>query len=188
MTTKNLYTIALDCDGVLFDCNDYVRRLAQRICTDRELPPKSEHHWFEFDKSLKLSRKEMSQLHSLVADSTATRDMEWFDGAREFVDALRTRGHDVFFLTSHWRGCHSWVPLREARLNLNWPKCDVVFTHSKHRAQFDYLVDDKLETVMSIGAAGILFDQPWNQHAPDYVRRVKSYEEILQFLDTEVQQ
>lgn len=173
------YTIALDCDGVLFDCEDYVRRLAEQV-TQRQLPEVARA--FDFAEAFGLSKSEMSALHDLVCASSATREMEWLPSAREFVYALLDQQHDVYFLTSHWRGAHNWVPQREDRLKLNWPGCDVVFAHAKHRAQFDYLVDDKTETVLKVGAAGLLFDQPWNQDAPKYVRRMKSYGEILDFL------
>jgi len=178
------YTIALDCDGVLFDCDDYIRRLAQRVCPDREITRITGS--FEFTEAFGLSKAEMSKLHDLVCDSSATREMEWLDGAREFVDALRAEGHDVFFLTSHWRGAKHWVVQREARLKADWSNCDVVFAHNKARCMFDFLIDDKVENVLSVGAAGVLFDQPWNQHAPSYVRRVKSYDEILVFLSGRV--
>lgn len=182
MTNKALYTIALDVDGVLQDCNSHVRQIAQYVL-NRPLPHPADHKHFEFDKSLGLSTDEWSRVAEVVRQSTATRDMEWLDGAREFVDELRKYGHDVFFLTSHWHDAPHWVTHREARLKLNWPNCDVVFTHNKARCQFDYLIDDKLENVLRVGAAGLLFAQPWNQHAPNYVRRWNSYQQLLEFLN-----
>ncbi len=175
-------TIALDCDGVLFDCNSYVIAIAERVL-DRRMPSKSQHRSFEFTEALGITQSEMDRVAADICSGRPTRDMSYLRGAASFVDTLLGAGHDVFFLTSHWRGCPNWVTDREARLNKMWPQCDVVFTHNKTRASFDFLLDDKVSTIEAVGAAGLLFDQPWNADAKHLdSQRFHSYESVLRFL------
>lgn len=176
-------TVALDCDGVLFSCNDYVRDLAERVL-HREMPPPSEHMHFEFDKALGLSRYEWSLVQNKILGGTGTLDMPWLPGAEDFVRELMAK-RDVFFLTSHWRDCPRWVMDREWRLTNAFGPVDVVFAHNKMRCQFDYLIDDKVQNIEAAGEKGLLFSQPWNRAATHLDgQRFTSYEQLLTSLES----
>jgi 5'(3')-deoxyribonucleotidase len=175
-------TIAVDVDGVIQNCNKYVRETAERVLV-RRMPEVADHGHFDFDKAMNLTQFEWIAVETEVKRSTPTLDMEWLPGAVEFVRDLFKAQHDVFFLTSHWRDCPRWVMDREARLQSKFGPVDVVFAHNKMRCSFDYLIDDKIQNIEKAGAAGLLFDQPWNRaakHLDD--RRFDSYNDLLSFL------
>lgn len=180
-------TVALDCDGVLFDCNKYVLELAEKV-TGRQLPPVHKHVHFEFDKSLGLTYGEWTKVQAAILDSHATRDMEWLIGATSFVERLIDNGHDVYFLTSHWREAPHWVVDRELRLGRMFPTCDVVFAHNKTRARFDLLLDDKFETVKAVGPdLAILFDRPWNADSNWTGHRASGYDHAMEIITAKVE-
>lgn len=179
--------VALDCDGIVFDANSYVRSVAGEVL-GRPMPPPSEHQHFEFDKALGLTKSEWRAVEDTICDRglIPTLFMNWLPGAIEFVKACQ-KCYDVFFLTSHWRGCESWVTYREQRLRDTFGDVDVVFAHNKTRATFDVLVDDRLENVEAVQAAkrggAILFSQPWNaSREVRGVPRARSYAEVLEIL------
>lgn len=179
VNNNNKLTIALDVDGVLFDCHAYVHRIAESVAK-RDLPILPH---FDFKQSFDLTDAEWKRTKTIVENGYPTDDMDWLPGAVEFVNELRSK-YDVFFLTSHWRGCNSWVPGRERRLVAEFKNLEVVFAHSKARGDFDILLDDKIENVEAANsksfAVGVVFDQPWNSSATHLVR-VKSYAEFLKF-------
>jgi len=174
-------TIALDCDGVLFSCHGYVHRIAESVA-QRPLPILPH---FDFQQSFDLTDSEWQRTKTIVENSYPTDDMDWLPGAVEFVNKLRET-YNVFFLTSHWRGCANWVMGRERRLNEQFPGLEVVFAHDKSLGDYDILLDDKTSNVEAANnktfAVGVCFDQPWNQSATHLVR-VRSYDEFLAFAE-----
>lgn len=158
--------IALDVDGVLVDCNNSIREYAQKLLK-RQLPSVEDWKDFAFPAAMKMTFEEGLLFHeSIVTDDALPYSFSWYSGATDFVHELLDAGHDVFFLTSHWSGYPEWVTARERMLHLEFPHLDVVFTHSKQRAHFDLLLDDKPSTIATVGSErGRLLDRPWNRPA-----------------------
>lgn len=177
--------IALDVDGVLADCASVVHAAAERILKT-QLNPVRGWHSFDFSESMLLSDEQSDKLFStLIAEDRIGWQIKLYPGADRFVKQLQAAGHDVFFLTAQWEGMDCWVPARTELLKQHFKGTDIVFTHSKHRAVFDVLVEDRASTVQRVGAERcILFEQPWNATArqPGIVT-ASTYEEILELVE-----
>ena len=156
--------IALDVDGVLADCASVVHAEAQRILGCNDLRKPEHWHSFSFTDSMDLSDEQWALVElQLRFDDSLGWQIQLYDGAFNFVDKLRCE-HDVYFLTAQWEGLPHWVTARQALLHRYFPNTDVVFTHAKHRAAFDWLVEDRAQTAARIGKSHcILLDRPWNR-------------------------
>ena len=91
-------------------------------------------------------------------------DAPIFDGALEFMQALKDAGHKVYLLTSQ--------PIRTERYTLAWvdkhhiPHDGILFCSDKGLTRFDVLLADgehNLKAFASCNALAVAFDQPWNQ-------------------------
>lgn len=178
--------IALDCDGVILDCAMAVHAAAERIL-GHELHRSEHWHSYSFAESMDLTDEESKRLFEQIArENSLSYRVGFYPGATDFVRALRKQGHEVFFLTSQWSGLQSWVTAREELLHGAFgSKTDIVFTHAKHLASFELLVDDRVQTIVhpEIKSRAWLFDRPWNKsfdNAAQGVLRVSNYAEILE--------
>jgi 5'(3')-deoxyribonucleotidase len=173
--------IALDSDGVITDCATAVHQAAERIL-GRKLPTCDYWHSYSFAESMLLNAHDAERMYSqLLREDTLSYRVHLYPGAKDFVNALQAQGHEVFVLTAPWSGMKSWVNAREELLSMAFPGVDVVFAHAKHRAVFDLLIDDRLETVVPLADRAWLYKRPWNHAGKDDPRitRVTDYEEVL---------
>lgn len=156
--------IALDVDGVLADCASVVHSEAQRILRRGDLPPPS--HWYSFDfaQSMDLTDDQWRRVElGLRLDDALGWQIQLYPDSKWLVSGLEDAGHDVYFLTAQWTGLPHWVTAREVLLKRHFPDTDVVFTHAKHRASFDLLIEDRAQTAVKIGKDRcILLERPWN--------------------------
>lgn len=177
--------IALDVDGVIADCATAVHEAASFVLCKTSIPCPEYWHSYDFVESMLLSNREAAELFEQIrrCDTLPWR-IRLYEGARGFVSRLQQLGHEVFFVTAPWRRLRSWIIAREELLETAFPGVDIVYTHAKHRQQFDWLVDDKASTVAALADRAVLFDQPWNRQAdlPGVVR-VRGYDGVLEWLD-----
>lgn len=170
--------IALDVDGVVADLAPVVR-FAAELTLGRSVPPT--YIWKEhaFPDAMGLTEEEWDEVvKTLQRDGTFGADLPTHDDAASFVQRLQAKGHDVYFLTAHWRELPKWVNNREYWLRRHFGTADVVFTHSKARGHYDLLLDDHERNVLAAGDRGVLLTRPWNEEA-EVPRRVNSFEEFL---------
>lgn len=177
-------TVLLDCDGVIVDLASVVHRTAKKLL-GRKLPPPADWKSYDFDVALKLTRneKEFLQRRLLVANNLGWK-ADFYPGAASFIEYLATNNR-VVFVTTPWPGLDHWV---EARMSLLQPylsrrKFDIVFCADKSLVNGDWLIDDKVENVTSVGEKGILFSQPWNEGYENTVANVaKSYTDVIEIV------
>jgi 5'(3')-deoxyribonucleotidase len=174
-------TILLDVDGVLCDCATPVYNVARRVIGERVPPPRA---WFsfEFDVSMGLDFAEECGLYATIHNEDCLGwHVQPYPGARDFVEELLDRGHDVCAVTAHWTlggVLPCWVPARCELITECFFDIPVVFTHHKGRVQGDFLVDDGPH---NMSPRGILFDRPWNRNS-NHPRRARSYQEVLEMV------
>ena len=108
-------------------------------------------------------------------------DAEPYDGAVEFVKALKALGHKVYLVTNQPRGTErytlAWIDRHQFEHD------GVFFCSNKRLIGVDMLLDDgehNLNAVDQFITTPVCFDQPWNQNWP--MARVKSYDEFLSVL------
>lgn len=115
---------------------------------------------------------ERSRVEALYNDPEFWRSLPAVRGSLEGVEALRSRGYDIHFITSPWHSCENWEGVRRAWLadHFRWfGPLDMTSTAHKHRFRGDILIDDRPKHVKQwqeahpAGQAWI-FDSPFNKH------------------------
>lgn len=110
-------------------------------------------------------------------------------GAREGVDGLRQRGHEVIALTSPWSSSPYWEEERveACRDKLGFYAREVIFSHAKEEVAGDCFVDDRPENVIAWLKS---HDKPafvWHTHAnkghPDNLPRVYGWNDLYRAID-----
>jgi 5'(3')-deoxyribonucleotidase len=110
--------------------------------------------------------------------------------AKEGLDYIRHRGHDVVLVSScvlngadmkmRWVVDHKMItPLRGDTL------LDFVAATSKHYLRVDALIDDRDKNVKECMGYRILFDSPWNYdtNPSDYDFRMNSWLDVEEMVD-----
>ena len=63
---------------------------------------------------------------------------------------------------------------------------DYVVAHDKSIVNFEYLIDDKPDTITKLNGRGILYSQPWNIKETDYTvannKRIDNWQDFLKTL------
>lgn len=116
------------------------------------------------------------------------RNVGSYPGAIEFVEALRMRGEEVYFVTSPLGGQH-WHYERERWLKwfFGAKSNQIIFCHDKHLVRGRALIDDKVETIRAWSKAhpygtAILRSQPYNAREEWAGPRASSFDEMLRLL------
>lgn len=97
-------------------------------------------------------------------------------GAAEGVEALRSLGHRIVFLTScvgpgmahakaHWLFVHHFLP-RPHHKGMK----DLVIMQDKSLARGDLMIDDYQENIRAFGGHAILFHAPYNAQEHGFIR------------------
>jgi 5'(3')-deoxyribonucleotidase len=155
----------LDVDGVICDfISSYlelVNRVTGRAHTIADITD------FEF-KSLGLTDHDRGQIEALMFQPGWVRSLSALPGAYDGLRLLRSRGHDLVFVTSPWRGHPTWAFEREQWLLERFPDCKIIHTNHKRYVSGHVLIDDKPEHVNSWMLAnpigiGVLWDAPYNR-------------------------
>ena len=170
--------LALDCDGVICDCQTPVHRIAS-IFTKRPLPPPSEWEHFDFPAAMGLTEAETKRF-ALETKRIEywPHDIQLYDEAAYQVKELKKR-FEVIFVTAPWKGLAQWVPARDKLLAPF--NCPVLYvpTGEKHRVKADVFVDDSVHNIEMGGhERDIIFDRPWNRKSP--LPRIRSLLELIE--------
>jgi 5'(3')-deoxyribonucleotidase len=113
--------------------------------------------------------------------------LPWYDGAMEFVEALREMS-DVVVVTKPHKASPTWAHERELWLE---PYIDrVVHTAHKEVVVGDVLIEDSFQNACKWlehhpGKFAILIDRPWNRDAGLHVgvRRAYDYGDVLRLVE-----
>ncbi len=163
-------TILVDCDGVLADFVEATLDAIQDE-TGKRFSFK-EINQFDIGRALGLEPDEVKKMVARICTESFCRDLAAFEGAREGLDALREIGN-VYCVTSPFRSPF-WMYERQMWLEeqMGFTKANTFHTSAKYLVRGDYLVDDKLDTLVewekrNPGGHGVLVKAPWNQPTAD---------------------
>ena len=160
----------VDVDGVLAD---FTGRILADIGSDKTLADIKT--WQVFSKAY-MSAEMRRKAFALLETFGWWASQPVIPGALVGVEALRTAGYEVLFVTSPWHGCSTWGHARRLwlRTNVGAADADVVITSRKELLQGDIFIDDKAENVegwyAAHGGFAVLFDAPYNQECRAGVR------------------
>ncbi len=172
--------ILLDCDGVLADFPSAALRYINGRAGREYLLGDIEEH--DILKALCLTHWQ-DDFDRWCSETDVCREIEPYDGARAFVDALREIG-ELVIVTSPYGAVPAWQHSRLWWLKKHFAieKRDVVFCKRKDLVRGSVLIDDKIENVEAFdalaGQTGLLFSRPWNASAAHHTR-VDSYRGAL---------
>jgi len=155
--------ILLDVDGCIGDfvgmiCPILNRRFATHY-TEADFT-----HW---DLRETLAPAESKYLNEALQQEGIATAMQWYPGAKEFVEELKTIG-TVLALTAPYQSSKTWPYERQQWLlrHFGLPMMSVPGEY-KHMFDGDFLIEDKLITVNqwgdTRGTEAVLIDRPWNQ-------------------------
>lgn len=179
-------TVCLDVDGVLGNFPlAALRYINDRAGREYLLGDIEEH---DILKALGLLHWQ-DDFDRWCADTGVCRELEVYDGAKDFVRELRAMA-DVLVVTSPYVGVPTWCHHR-----INWlaehfgiPRRDVIFAKRKEMIRGHLLIDDKLSNCeawvsKSQHRKAVVFDQPWNRQraatGAHMMVRARGYEEAL---------
>lgn len=181
--------ILVDCDEVLTGFVPHVLNTARMYygvdVTTEDISS------FDLFAQLGLNKKAQHNLKDeFVSKAQWWEAMPVREGAAEFVNALRDRGHGITVVSSPWVNCPGWENARRNLLKREFgisPK-QFISTSDKARIRGDIFIDDKVSNVeewaqINEGRLAILVDQPHNRENTKLLR-LRSFEEILQAIDT----
>lgn len=181
--------ILLDCDGVIghftAGARQWVREERGLNFTDEELTN------YDLMASFGLAG-EWAPFRAWLSARRFCRTMPTYDGAREFVKALRKLG-DVVVVTSPFVSVDHWEQDRRDWLadHFGFSHKDVISCHRKELVRGHVLIDDKIENCEAFVSKSsyrqaVVFDRPWNRGVKlgtaGAMVRAQSYAEVLRVL------
>lgn len=198
-TTMSVFTILLDCDGVLANFN---KRCLDRLNSEYGTSHTEESItiWDWIRDHPDIDKEHLRVLRDIwIKEKGFAEGMEVYPGAQDAVEALRAIG-DVVCVTSPWHSDH-WETERRRWLmkHFGFKSRDIYQSAGKERIWGDLIVDDKAANVVdwlqgigqrrlrnSIHNHGLLWGLPHNAHDkipphdPDVrIKRVTSWQEVL---------
>lgn len=178
MQNKKL-TIALDCDDVLFDCNEEAVRKLNKACGT---------HYGKTDiKTWGYTGSLLDERIRFFEDPGFVSSQKLLPGAKEFVQQLLSMDavKDIVLVTAVLPQCASARYQSIIRLLPEINPNNVVITCNKSCIQADIMLDDgvhNLDSAVHIKNR-VLFNQPWNAKEDRYFR-VKNYEEFIHYVQS----
>ncbi len=179
--------VLCDVDGVLASYVSSVLDLSSRHFGTR-LSPDDIKTWDLFEH-LGLTPAQLNTLYAELNAPGFCTSIQPMPGAQRFLTELQERGYSVHIVTAPWRSSQTWMWERERWL---WKHFGIAGKHVTHTAAKELVtgrvfIDDKADHVRKWQAAhprghALLFSAPYNEDATD-LRRVRSYDEILQVID-----
>ena len=177
--------IGVDLDGVCYDFSTVFEVYATEI---QDFPPElctPPVRW-EFYEDWGLT---LAQFINLLADGVNDDFIfSWgnpFPGVKDALRRLRKAGHSIHIITDRSIG----RPGKAHFSTVSWlhrhqlPYDSLTFSADKTVVRTDWMVDDKLQNVDALLAAGtraVLMDRPWNQTTPDPYERVTSLTDFVE--------
>lgn len=169
--------IALDVDDVLFICLARAVKEAQRRGCDVEYEQIIDYYF----KNLPAETGEL--LLKIMQEPRFYQDQEVLPGAVEMVDELLAAGHEVIIASAVFPKLMGY---RSEMLLSIFPKLNprnIMLGARKDLLHVDFLLDDHLDNIKTSPAKyPVLFTQPWNKDAQDFLR-VSSYREFIQLVE-----
>lgn len=171
------YTVALDCDGVLFDFVGAFRRGLNRELGRAALPAAWMPEAWDVSKDPQV-RAAIAGIDGDVVSAVYRgpflgADVNPYPYAANLLKRLHDTGARLIFATSPMKGNREWCYHRTRAcaalcLAAGVPDLPVVFTADKTLVHAHLLVDDRPSHVRAFDALprdaiGILFDQPYNR-------------------------
>jgi len=169
------HRVILDCDGVL---SDFVGG-AIEVFADLTGHRYRHEDFKKWELSDTVGARYKAAFYERCRRPGWCANLQAYEGAREFVDALRRRA-EVYVVTSPLPGAVSWMHERTEWLTqlFDFDAKHVVHTSAKHLIEADAFLDDKPEHVEDWIMAhprgtGVVLARPYNAHArtirvPDY--------------------
>lgn len=181
MITKNKFKlrVALDCDDVLYDCNNFAVKMlnTQKGCNY------SIQDIYKWGKLGGLLDKRLD----FFQEETFYRDVPLMDGASEFVSWLSQRA-EVVIITSTPPQC---IGARMKRLIEDFPQIpvdNIFFGSRKNMLHVDMILDDGFHNLIDSKANyPVLYRRPWNNHISGTLA-VNNYEECKTLIETILEQ
>lgn len=167
--------ILMDADGPAADFSNHLLKSVGSKKTLRDVT--------EWNIRKLLTEEQSKKMDKLLNDSEATfwAGQPVTRGAKKGIKLLVKAGHTIHWVTSPWPSCRTWEATRREWLKKNFGAHfkDITMGFQKWLINGDALIDDKTEHVEEWRAlrawdhdAALLYDVPYNQDAPSYLRRV----------------
>ncbi len=186
-------TVGVDVDGVLADLHQEWLRRYNRDFKDT-LVQEDVTEWaidkFVKPEALVLNQNGIAPLFQYLQDPDLYENMPEIPHAREGLEYIRRRGHNVVLVSScvmnqadqkmRWVVSHKMVkPLRGDTL------LDFVAASNKSYVRVDALIDDRDKNVKDSQGYRILFDSPWNweTNEQDYDFRLLDWLHVEEAVD-----
>ena len=167
-------TIFIDCDGVLADYVGAILDILGKGHTPEDIVD------FDFKKCPKLSQVDLHSIHVASHTRGFVRSLDVYEGAREFLEALRNIDR-VVCLTTPTATSKYWAYERAEwlREELGFDDRDIVQCHDKTLCygEGDVLIDDSINNCVIWPGDAYLVRRPWS--ATCEVLPVLTYTEIL---------
>lgn len=172
--------ILVDCDGVLADFLGAVLKY---------FPGRRQSEFEEFGlQLLETDPTERAVLRGLEDTEGFCSEIEWYDGAQDFLRKLQDYG-EVVCVTAPWF-TKTWEAERREWLKDFLPHDQIIFcpSNQKHRIRGHVIIDDRADTcakwLKSNSGYALTPDRPWNRNAalPHNCHRMHSYSAMLDFL------
>lgn len=174
--------IGLDVDDVLLPCTSIV---IDELALHGINCPWNETLW----KFANLEPKASKKAQAFINTPSTFQQQKVFPAAQQFVRALLSNGHDVFFCTA----VPTWeIEHRDKQLNRFFPEVshkNHVFCQDKSILNLDVLLDDAPHNVeKSTVKYPLVWDAPWNKEiaeknaAGNSIIRVYTYKDALDYI------
>ncbi len=151
-----------DVDGVLADFTGYLLTLVGSALTIEDIVT-----WDIFDY---MNEDEERAAKMLLKNDEFWRSQPVMEGAQEGFEHVRSVVDEMFWVTSPWDSCPTWLPARKAWLkeHFNADPSYVFPISKKYPVAGSFLIDDKVQHIVEWGEHNssynaFLFDAPYNQ-------------------------
>lgn len=170
------YTVALDCDGVLFDFVSAFLVAFNQELGRNALPPDWMPETWDIARDPQVRAASVG-VYGRIADwvygkRALPKLIQPYSHAADLLAQLHALDVRIVFATSPMSSNAEWCYHREHACEdlcraAGIPSAPVVFTHDKTLVNANLLVDDRAEHVRAFnelpGRIGLLFDQPYNR-------------------------
>lgn len=171
---RNRLKIAIDYDDVLALCSEYAVQLEAK--KGNHLDYSSINQWGKTGRPTDV-------IFNHFSDPEFYKTQPLYEGAKEFIQELIKRGHDVVILTAIYP---EFATIRANKIMTEFPeikKENIILSSRKDLVDVDILIDDAAHNINSTPAKyPILFRRPWNENLTGLIS-VYSYNEIIAFID-----
>ena len=155
---KNEYSILIDWDDVLCQCNEYLLKLInEKHGTNYKL--KHLTNWGGTGDPI------LDHRFKYMEDPMFHKNAPMYPGAKSFIYELINLGCDVFIMTAVPA---SQTAMRMERIMKEFPEFDpgnVIFGSRKDLVKADFMLDDACHNILgSTATYPVLFRRPWNAH------------------------